>query len=134
MVSHSTSMSEEISIEDLPGVGEKTAEKLREAGFYDVMAIAAASPGELAAIAEIGELAANKMIATARQKLDIGFETATSLLAKRKELKRISTNAKGLDALLGEGSRPRQSLRLMDLMGLGKASWHSSSRSMHNFQ
>ena len=31
---------EEQSIEDIPGVGETTAEKLRTAGFTDIMAIA----------------------------------------------------------------------------------------------
>jgi DNA repair protein RadA len=35
------------SIEDLPGVGPATAEKLREAGFSSVEAVAVASPSEL---------------------------------------------------------------------------------------
>jgi DNA repair protein RadA len=42
-------------LEDIPGIGPKTAEKLREVGFTDPMAIAVISPSELAAIAEIGE-------------------------------------------------------------------------------
>ena len=40
-------------LEDLPGVGPATAEKLREAGFNSVEAIAVASPGELVAAAEV---------------------------------------------------------------------------------
>ena len=37
-----------VSIEDLPGVGPATAEKLREAGFDELLAIAVMSPSELA--------------------------------------------------------------------------------------
>ena len=34
-----------IEIEDLPGVGPKVAEKLREVGYNDLMTIAASSAG-----------------------------------------------------------------------------------------
>ena len=34
----------EMTIEDLPGVGPATAEKLREAGFEELLAIAVMSP------------------------------------------------------------------------------------------
>ena len=49
-----------ILLEDLPGVGPATAEKLREAGFGTVEAIAVASPGELVTAAEVGEATAAK--------------------------------------------------------------------------
>ena len=39
---------QEITIEDLPGVGAATAEKLMEAGYDSLMAIAVASPSEIA--------------------------------------------------------------------------------------
>ncbi|HOU70319.1 MAG TPA: helix-hairpin-helix domain-containing protein, partial [Methanothrix sp.] len=55
-----------ILLEDLPGVGPATAEKLREAGFGTVEAIAVASPGELVTAAEVGEATAAKIIAGAR--------------------------------------------------------------------
>ena len=38
----------EPTVEDLPGVGPATAEKLREAGSEDLLAIAVLSPPELA--------------------------------------------------------------------------------------
>ena len=38
----------ELTVEDLPGVGPATAEKLREAGFEELLAIAVMSPSELA--------------------------------------------------------------------------------------
>ena len=43
------------NIDELPGVGPATADKLREAGYLDVMSIAVASPKELSDAAEIGE-------------------------------------------------------------------------------
>ena len=53
-------------LEDLPGVGEVSAEKLRRAG-YDVEKIAASSPHELDEIAEIGVETAKRTIAAARE-------------------------------------------------------------------
>ena len=38
----------EVALEDLPGVGATTAEKLREAGYTDLMELAVASPGDVA--------------------------------------------------------------------------------------
>ena len=43
------------TIEDLPGVGPATAEKLRDAGFDDLLAIAVMSPSELGEQADLGE-------------------------------------------------------------------------------
>ena len=44
-----------VELEELPNVGEKTAEKLREAGFADMMRLATATAKELSVKAEIGE-------------------------------------------------------------------------------
>ncbi len=63
----------EIALEELPGVGPATAEKLKEAGFNTIEAVAVASPSELATTAEIGgESTAAKIINAARQAADIG--------------------------------------------------------------
>nr|WP_287960226.1 helix-hairpin-helix domain-containing protein [Acidiplasma sp.] len=62
----------EITIEDLPGVGEATAEKLRESGYDDIMTIAVASPKDLADISGIAEGAAIKIINAARKYADVG--------------------------------------------------------------
>ncbi len=88
---------------DLPGVGEKTAEKLKDSGYSDLMSIAAASAGELAGAAEIGEETAAKIIAAARDKLEMGFEPATKVLQKREQIGKITTGSKALDDLLGGG-------------------------------
>ncbi len=94
---------QDVTLRDLPGVGEKTAEKLESVGMDDLMAIATSSPSELAAIAEIGEGQAAKIIAAARQALKMGFESGLDILEKRKNIGRITTGSKALDALLGGG-------------------------------
>ncbi|MCX8197631.1 MAG: DNA repair and recombination protein RadA [Candidatus Micrarchaeota archaeon] len=89
-------------LEDLPGIGEVSAEKLRKAG-YDIEKIAASSPHEIDEIAEIGVEAAKKAIAAARDSLEMGYETADKILERRKAIGRITTGSKELDALLGGG-------------------------------
>ncbi|HEC89727.1 MAG TPA: DNA repair and recombination protein RadA, partial [Thermoplasmatales archaeon] len=91
-------------IDQLPGVGPATAEKLREAGYSDLMSIAVASPRELAEAAEIGESTASKIIINARKLADIGnFETGTVLMEKRSKIGKITTGSKMFDELLGGG-------------------------------
>ncbi len=93
----------EFVLEDVPGVGEKIAEKLRQIGYADPMAIAVSSPTELAMIAEIGEGQATKIIGAVRQMLDIGFTTADKILEKKIATAKISTGVQSLDKLLGGG-------------------------------
>lgn len=91
------------TLEDIDGVGAKIAEKLREVGYTDMMAIAVTSPGELASIAEIGEGQAQKIINSVRKMLDIGFETADKVLERKIAAAKITTGSKNLDKLLGGG-------------------------------
>src|SRR2546427_779755 len=92
------------AIEDLAGVGPATAEKLKEAGINDLMALAVASPMTLADIAEIGTNVAQKIIQAAREAVDVGgFETGDVILERRKSVAKLTTGAKALDELLGGG-------------------------------
>jgi DNA repair protein RadA len=91
------------SVAELPGVGEKTAEKLKDAGYDNLMAVAAASPKELSEVAEIGEQTAAKIIIAARDALEMGYETALDVFAKRERIGRITTGSKALDGILGGG-------------------------------
>ncbi|MSR86482.1 DNA repair and recombination protein RadA [Candidatus Woesearchaeota archaeon] len=93
----------EMNIEDLPGVGAATAEKLKDAGYQTLMAIAVASPGELVESAGVGEAVARKMINTARNNLDMGFMSGDELLKKREDIIRISTGSKAFDAMVNGG-------------------------------
>lgn len=92
-----------INLEEIPGVGKKIAEKLTEVGFTDLMAIAVASPAELAAIAEVGEGQSRKIINSVREMLDIGFERADKIMKRKLAAAKITTNVEGLNKLLGGG-------------------------------
>ncbi len=91
------------SITDLPGIGPSTAAKLVEAGFSTLESIATVSVGELTSIASMGEKTVQKIIEAAREALDIDFETAKSVLARRKGLAKVTTGSQKLDELFGGG-------------------------------
>ena len=111
----------EIELEDLAGVGQTTADKLREAGFTDLMEIAVASPSDIAEAAEIGTAVAQKIIGEARRHADVGsFEAGTVLLERRKKLGRITTSSKALDELLGGGIETQAITEFAGEFGTGK--------------
>ncbi len=111
----------EVALEDLAGVGPTTAEKLREAGYTDLMELATASPGDIAEAAEIGTAIAQKIIAEARRLADVGsFEVGTVLLERRKKLGRITTMARSLDELLGGGIETQAITEFAGEFGTGK--------------
>ena len=78
---------EEVKIEELPGVGPATAEKLKEAGFDDLLSLAVMAPGDLAEQAELGEAVAAKIIAAAKRMANIGgFISGDALLERRRQV------------------------------------------------
>lgn len=108
-------------IEELPGVGPATADKLRDAGYTDLMAIAVTAPQALADAAEIGASTAQKIISAAREAADIGgFETGEALLEKRKYVGKLTSGAKALDELLGGGFETQAISELFGEFGSGK--------------
>jgi len=110
------------SVESLPGVGEATAEKLREAGYNTVESLAVATVAELREAAEIGEVQAKKIIAAARKAAEIGaFLTADKVLERRKTVGWITTGSKQLDALLGGGVETRAVTEVFGEFGSGKS-------------
>ncbi len=111
----------ELELEDIKGVGEATAKKLREAGYADIMAIAIASPEELAEAAGITVNMADKIIREARKlvKLD-EFKRASVVLEERKSAKRISFGCNSLNNLLGGGVQTRAITEFFGPFGTGK--------------
>lgn len=94
---------EKLSIQDLPGVGAATAEKLESAGFRDLMSIAVATLGELVEASGMSEAVARKMINAARESMRMGFETGTEVLKKRLKVIKISTGSKNFDEMMAGG-------------------------------
>jgi len=91
------------TIEELPGVGPTSAQKLRSGGFNSLEAIAVAPVGVLVDVAGLGEATASKVVNAARDALEMGYESADILLEKRKEIGKLSTGSQALNDLLGGG-------------------------------
>ena len=111
-----------LDIEDLPGVGPTTADKLREAGYLSVESIATASPAELSEITEISESTAKKIIKAARESADIGgFKTGKDIFEQRKDIRKLSFRVPELDALLGGGMETQAITEMYGEFGSGKS-------------
>src|SRR3989454_3907946 len=92
------------SIEELAGVGPATAEKLREAGFTDLMGLAVASPTMVADAAEIGTNVAQKIIIAAREAVDIGgLETCDVGFERRKPGAQLTSGKQACDKCFASG-------------------------------
>jgi DNA repair protein RadA len=120
-----SSMAEEskLTIENIkiPGIGKVTLEKLRSAGYTDLVAIAAATPVELAAETGLSEATAAKLINAVREYLGyLDFETADKVLEKRLKIKRISTGSKNLDNILDGGIETGAITEVFGSFGSGK--------------
>ena len=108
-------------IEDLPGVGPATAEKLREAGFDDLLALAVMSPGDLADQAELGEAVATKIIGGAKKMANIGgFVSGGALLERRREVLKLTSKVESIDDLLGGGFETQALVEVYGAFGSGK--------------
>lgn len=111
----------EIKLEDIPGVGEKIANKLRSVGFVDPLAIAVISPGELSAIAEIGIGQATRIINAVREMLEIGFEPAHKIFERKQKAFKITTGSENLNRLLGGGVETQAITETYGSYGSGKS-------------
>jgi DNA repair protein RadA len=108
-------------LEDLPGVGGPTAEKLRDAGYSDLMSLAIASPADVASAADIGEGIAKKIIESARKSANVGdYVTGDRILEKRKNVTKLTTCSRALDTLIGGGLETQAITELFGAFGSGK--------------
>ena len=114
-------MLSEATIEDLPGVGPATAEKLREAGFEELLAVAVMSPSDLADQAELGEAVASKIINAAKKMANIGgFVSGSALLERRREVMKLTSKVISIDELLGGGFETQALVEVYGEFGSGK--------------
>ena len=107
-------------LEDLPGVGPATAQKMRELGFNTVESLATAAARELES-AGIGEKKALEIIRTARSSLSLSFIRADELLKLRQAVLRLTTGSKELDELLGGGLETQTITEFYGEYGSGKS-------------
>lgn len=107
-------------LESLPGVGPAIAEKLTDSGFETLESIATATTHELTEAANIGSQTATKIIRTARESADMGYEKATSVMERRKLVGKISTGSESLDEMLGGGVETQAITEFFGEFGTGK--------------
>ena len=111
----------EHTIDELPGVGPATAEKLREAGFDDLMTIAVMNPADLSEQAELGEAVAGKIIQAAKKMANIGgFVSGSALLERRREVQKLSSMVQSIDDLLAGGFETQALVEVYGEFGSGK--------------
>ena len=107
-------------IEDIPGVGPATAEKLREMGYQTVESLATATIKELTE-AGVGEKQAGKVIAEARDSIALSFIRADELIKMRQNVRRLTTASKQVDELLGGGLETQTITEFYGEYGVGKS-------------
>ncbi len=109
-----------VELEQLPGVGEKTAEKLREAGYTDIMSIAVTPASLLTEASDVADATAKKIIQAARRTLKMGFMSGKELMAKRANVGKIKFHSKELNELLGGGVETQALTECFGQYGSGK--------------
>ena len=107
-------------LEDLPGVGPATAQKLRELGFHTVESLATATARELEP-AGIGEKKALDVIGAARSSISLSFIRADELLKMRQSVLRLTTGSKAMDELLDGGLETQTITEFYGEYGSGKS-------------
>ena len=108
------------SIADLPGVSSSIANKLIEAGFPTIEAIAVSRPEEISQAAGIPLTTAQRIVKAAREALDIRFKTAKEVKMERLSIRKITTGSKNLDDLLGGGIETKTITEFFGEFGTGK--------------
>ncbi|WP_226482307.1 DNA repair and recombination protein RadA [Natrinema amylolyticum] len=112
----------ESDLEELPGVGPATADKLHDAGFDSYQSLAVAAPSELSNTADVGESTAADIVRAARGAADIGgFETGSTVLERRNEIGKLSWHIDEVDDLLGGGIETQSITEVYGEFGAGKS-------------
>ena len=111
----------EDGLEGITGIGPATAKKLEEAGFKDAKSIATAGVGDISAAADISEAKAKKIVTMAKEKCNLGFETADKLMERRKEIGRLTTGSEEFNKLLNGGLETQAITEAFGEFGSGKS-------------
>jgi len=115
-------MAADVDLEELPGVGPATAEKLRDAGFDSYEGLAVASPSELSNTADVGDSTAADIVQAAREAADVGgFETGAAVLERREKIGKLKWKIDEVDELLGGGVETQSITEVYGEFGAGKS-------------
>ena len=94
------------SLKDLPGVGDATLKKLKDAGILSIRTLAMYPLKKLTDEVGLGDKTAEKLVRTAQDVEKMGFKSADKIWEKRKSLNRLTTGSQNLDDLIGGGIEP----------------------------
>ena len=110
----------ELNLTDIKGIGPASAEKLKEAGFATVEAIAVAPARTLSEVLGVSEERAARIAEYARKLLGIKFTTAEEVYEKRMKINFISTGSRALDDMFGGGIETQAVTEFVGEFGVGK--------------
>ncbi len=112
----------EADLEELPGVGPATADKLKDAGYDSFESLAVAAPAELSNTADVGDSTAGDIVRAARDAADVGgFETGSTVLERRNKIGKLSWHIDDVDDLLGGGIETQSITEVYGEFGSGKS-------------
>jgi DNA repair protein RadA len=113
-------VSENVKLEDLDGIGPKTAEKLRSIGICSAKHLSLFNLDELLNMVDVDERALRRALAHARSLfMPLKAVKASEHSTQRPE-PQLTTGVKSIDLLLGGGMRPRAIYELCGQPGTGK--------------
>jgi DNA repair protein RadA len=107
-------------IEDIPGVGPATSQKLRDLGYHTVESLAMATARELEPVG-VGEKKAFSIIEAARSAIGVNFIRADELLKMRQNVLRLTTGSKALDKIVDGGLETQTITEFYGEYGSGKS-------------
>ena len=107
-------------IEDLPGVGPATSQKLRELGYHTVESLAMATARELEPVG-VSEKKAFQIIEAARSAVGISFVRADELFKMRQTVLRLTTGSKAVDKMVDGGLETQIITEFYGEYGSGKS-------------
>ncbi len=108
------------TLEEIPGLGPATINKLKEIGFKTVESLSTATVAELVS-AGIGEAIASKVIEAARKARAITFVRGDELVELRKNIRKLTTGCSSLDTLLEGGIETQSLTEFYGEFGSGKS-------------
>ncbi|MCW4009379.1 MAG: DNA repair and recombination protein RadA [Candidatus Bathyarchaeota archaeon] len=107
-------------IEDIPGVGPATSQKLRELGYHTVESLAMATSRELEPVG-VSEKKSFQIINAARSAVGINFIRADELYNMRKDVLRLTSGSKALDKMINGGLESQTITEFYGEYGSGKS-------------
>jgi DNA repair protein RadA len=107
-------------IEDLPGVGPATSQKLRDLGYHTVESLAMATARELEPVG-VSEKKAFQIIEAARSAIGISFVRADELYKKRQTVLRLTSGSKAVDKMVDGGLETQTITEFYGEYGSGKS-------------